>query len=133
MNRKTIPCAAFILFKDNKILVEKRKLDKHISPGKIAIPGGRILENELKEDAMIREAKEELDVSVKDYSYVGTLLHTYTDVDFQVEYFLVKSWDGKIKTLEASKLLWIAAKNYEKIDVSWDRLMIQTLRKNKLL
>jgi len=133
MNKKLIPCAAFILLKDNKILVEKRKLTKRVDPGKIGIPGGGILDNESKEDAMIREAKEELDILVKEHTYVGTLLHKHKEADFLVDYFLIKSWTGKIRTLEASKLSWIDIKDYRKINIWWDRLMIQALRKAKIL
>ena len=50
-----------ILTKDNKILLQKRKGSK-LWPGYYALPAGHIDSGENQYDALVREAKEELDI-----------------------------------------------------------------------
>lgn len=53
-----------LITKDNKILVQKRKNTK-LWPDYYALPAGHIDEYENQYDALIREAKEELNIIVK--------------------------------------------------------------------
>ena len=52
-----------IVDNDNKILLQKRKGSK-LWPGYYALPAGHIDEGENQYDALVREAKEELDIEI---------------------------------------------------------------------
>lgn len=56
---------AFFIEKNEKILLGKRSLKKKVGPGIWEIPSGRIEKGEQPEEAVIREAKEELGISLK--------------------------------------------------------------------
>jgi non-canonical purine NTP pyrophosphatase (RdgB/HAM1 family) len=111
------------------MLVEKRRLDKRTDPGKIAIPSGGIEENESPESALIRETKEELNITPTKYSYICTLSYQHTKVDFVINYFLIEKWIGKIKNKEADKIFWINSKKPKELDISVDKKAIEILNK----
>lgn len=71
------PCNAMILENEKAdILLVKRKFD----PGKGLwdLPGGFIDIQETAEESMIREAKEELGISIKNINYINSTADTYT-------------------------------------------------------
>ena len=39
---KTVETVSFILIKDNKVLVERRRLDRINDPGAVVVPGGHV-------------------------------------------------------------------------------------------
>jgi 8-oxo-dGTP diphosphatase len=77
MEIKTIPVVCAIIEQDGLVLCALRSEQMSL-PGKWEFPGGKLELNELAEDALIREIKEELNVSIEitesmpisDYSYV---------------------------------------------------------------
>ena len=106
-----------IMDNDNKILLQKRKGSK-LWPGYYALPAGHIDEGENQYDALVREAKEELDIEInpKDIinSYVvlrrnffeidGKKLEPYIDY-----YFEISKYKGIPKIVELNKweeLIW---------------------------
>jgi|FLOH01.1.fsa_nt_gi 8-oxo-dGTP diphosphatase len=121
----TVPCVGFILFKDNKILVERRKKEKKVYPFCITLPGGKIDENETSEQAIIREVKEEFDVTVKKFKYIGHKKEIINNILFPIDYFLVTEWTGEIKCLEADELFWIKPEEYKMIASSVDKEIIK--------
>jgi 8-oxo-dGTP diphosphatase len=129
MNKKIIPSVAFILLKDNKILVEKRKITKSSFPGKIAIPSGGIEKGETSEQALWRETKEEFDINVTDYSYIGKYFLEYKEVDFDTYYYVVTKWTGEIQNKEAEELVWLNKNNTTKLGIDTDVKALQQLQK----
>lgn len=121
---KPLDCIAFIIIKDNKVLAEKRKLTKKVVPGKIALPGGHIKKGESPENAVIHELKEEIGVNAKDITFVCTLLHKSEEFR-KLNYFIINSWEGEIKTYEAEALLWIPLQELDKLDLDVDRTAIK--------
>ena len=106
-----------IITKDNKILLQKRKGSK-LWPGYYALPAGHIDEGENQYDALIREAKEELDIEIdkKDISnsYV-VLRRNYFEIDgsklepYIDYYFEINNYKGIPKIVEDDKcdeLIW---------------------------
>jgi len=122
--KKTINCAAFILVKGNKFLVEKRTKNKSIAAGLIAISGGRAEENETIESAFKRELKEELAVVPKNHEFLCKIMPPKNG-DRIVHYFVVKDWIGELKPIEAEKIFWIKFSEYKKLDLDCDRKAIQ--------
>jgi mutator protein MutT len=91
----------------NKILLEKRRKDKETDPGLITIPGGHIEDGETQLQALMREVKEELDVTPTSYQYLCSLYHPTQELQL-IHYFIVTSWDGEIKPHEAEGIEWYA-------------------------
>ena len=111
-----------IISKDDKILLQKRKGSK-LWPGYYALPAGHIDEGENQYDALVREAKEELGITIdiKDIinSYV-VLRRNYFKIDGkQLEpyidyYFEINNYKGTPKIIEKDKcdeLLWASIDN----------------------
>ena len=127
--KPVIPSVAFILLKDNKILVEKRKITKSSFPGKIAVPSGGIEAGETSEQALWRETKEEFDINVTDYAYIGKYFLEYKEVDFDTYYYVVTKWTGEIQNKEAEELVWLNKNNTTKLGIDTDVKAIRQLQK----
>jgi 8-oxo-dGTP diphosphatase len=125
--KKTINSVGFILLKNNKVLLEKRSPNKRVDPNKVCIPSGGIKINESPEDALIRECKEEFGIQLTEYFFIDKLLYNHKKVDFLINYFVVTAWEGKIKRLEAEKLIWINRKDYKKLDLRVDRKALKKI------
>jgi 8-oxo-dGTP diphosphatase len=126
MSKKIIDCVAFILIKENKMLVEKRKLTKRIDPGKVCIPSGGVEKGETPEQAVKREVKEEFSIDIKKASFIGSLVYPCPEVDFLIKYFVIKEWEGEIENLEADKIFWIEISE-GKVDVWPDKVIVKAI------
>jgi len=87
--------------------VEKRRSNDDSDPGFIAIPGGHVEKDESLHEALTREMKEELGVTIGRITsvYVGLHRNTKGERD-RIHYFLVDSWNGRIVPHEAESLYW---------------------------
>lgn len=86
---KKIEVAAGVIFCGDQILCVQRPKNKlpYISE-KFEFPGGKIEEGETKEEALIRELIEELNIKVKIKSYFLTVVHQYPDFELTMHSFL---------------------------------------------
>jgi len=106
---------AFIILKNGKILVEKRKMDKKVDPGKIIIPGGHVEKGETPLEACKREMKEELEISCKKIDFVARLAYIHPVEKQNINYYLCRDIIGEIKTNEAEEVFWIDPKTEKNI------------------
>lgn len=113
-------CVSFILIRDEQVLLEKRADDKLSDPGLIAIPGGHIELGESQLDALVRELKEELDVVPESHHYLCSLYHPTEELQL-IHYYVISSWHGEIKSLEAAEVTWHAIQSAP-IDIEADRI-----------
>jgi 8-oxo-dGTP diphosphatase len=75
--------------------------------------GGKVEKGESREDALVRECKEELDVTVKPLDVFCTVDHIYPDITIRLILFNAEIVEGEPKMLEHNDLKWITA---EEID-----------------
>ncbi len=71
-------CAAAciaVIMEENKLLVTRRKQDPF--KGTLDLPGGFAEPGERIEQSLIREIKEELDLDIIDFRYLGSFTNTY--------------------------------------------------------
>lgn len=125
-----------ILINDDKILLQKRKGSK-LWPGYYALPAGHIDEGETQYDALIREAKEELDIEInpddiiKEYVVLrrnffkidGKILEPYIDY-----YFEIKKYKGIPKIIEEDKcdeLLWVDANDLPEPFINYEGMFLE--------
>ena len=106
-----------IVNNDNKILLQKRKGSK-LWPGYYALPAGHIDEGENQYDALVREAKEELDIEINPKDIINSyvvLRRNYFEIDgkklepYIDYYFEISKYKGIPKIVELNKceeLIW---------------------------
>ena len=115
---------AFILIKEGKFLVERRKLNKDVDPGKVTIPGGHIDEGETSKTTMLRELKEELNITAIKFNFLCSLLQKSEEFQ-KIDYFVINSWKGELQNNEAEEIKWILLNELDKLDLEVDRVAIR--------
>lgn len=130
---KTLRVAAAVIcdsFADrNRIFATAKGYGK--LKGQWEFPGGKIEVGETSKQALIREIKEELDVTVQ----VGELIHTveydYPDFHLTMDCFWCEVTEGTIKLVEAQEGRWLSKE--ELFSVPWlpaDIELIKIIEKN---
>ena len=71
--------------------------------------GGKVEEGESKRDALIRECKEELDVTVEVGDVFAEVTHRYPDIDIHLTLFNAAVTDGTLRLIEHNAVAWITA------------------------
>ena len=105
---KIIEVCAAIIINNNKILLTQRGYGEY--KDKWEFPGGKIEENETKEETIIREIKEELDATIKVEKFLTKVEYDYTSFYLKMNVFIV--------SLTSSHLLFKEHESYKWIDVS---------------
>ena len=105
---KIIEVCAAIIINNNKILLTQRGYGEY--KDKWEFPGGKIEENETKEETIIREIKEELDASIKVEKFLTKVEYNYPSFYLKMNVF--------ITSLTSSHLLFKEHESYKWIDVS---------------
>ena len=105
---KIIEVCAAIIINNNKILLTQRGYGEY--KDKWEFPGGKVEENETKEETIIREIKEELDASIKVEKFLTKVEYDYTSFYLKMNVF--------IASLTSSHLLFKEHESYKWIDVS---------------
>ena len=94
--------------KDDKFLMLFRNKKEHdINKGKWIGIGGHIEEGESKEQALVREIKEETGLDVLHYLYRGELLFVNNDFEEIMYLFLVDEVSGTLIDCDEGQLAWI--------------------------
>ncbi len=70
-------------------------------------PGGKIEALETVEQALTRELKEELDISVHAATPLITINHQYSDLAVQLRVLSVDCYKGEVKSCEGQPFLWV--------------------------
>ena len=76
---------------DSYLLIYRNKKKNDINEGKYLGIGGHIEENETKEEAVVREVKEETGLNLKSFTYFG-LVH-FLDNEYKEDMFIFHSLD----------------------------------------
>lgn len=85
--------------------------------GQWEFPGGKIEDGETRQQALIREIKEELDVTIKVGDLIDTIEYDYPSFHLSMDCFWCEIIEGELKLLEAEDAKWLA-KNML-YDVQW--------------
>lgn len=111
--RHTIPVTVqLMMMKENKILMTKRA-NTGYEDGKYCLPGGHVEKSEEIKQAMIREVKEEIGVTIKreDLQLYKVLNRKTEDGGAYIDFvFKTEKWEGQIQNKENDKcdeVVWI--------------------------
>jgi len=101
---------------NQEILIARRGKNK-LLPDLWEFPGGKLEQNESYKDALYRELKEEINISIKVDLIESLLVKTisYGDFDCKVEFFLCNEWEGEILALEQQQLIWQKIDDLERV------------------
>lgn len=107
--------AAIIKNNEGKILIAQRNLKKS-QGGLWEFPGGKIEHDETKEEAIIREIKEELNMDIKCDGYFDDKIYEYPDKIIRLIALNCTMLKDSYEILEHEQVKWIKIedfKNYE--------------------
>lgn len=112
---KTIHVVAAVIRQDDKILATARGYGEF--KGLWEFPGGKIEAGETPQRALIREIKEELDVTVSVGDLIDTIEYDYPIFHLSMDCFWCEITDGELKLLEAESARWLTKDTL--YDVQW--------------
>lgn len=102
-----INVVAGILINDkDEILIAKRKEDKSMG-GYWEFPGGKIEDEELPQESLIRELKEEMNIVIKVKEYFGENIYDYGDFKIRLIAYICEIIDGEISLTDHSEIKWV--------------------------
>lgn len=102
---KSIEVVAAVIVKDNKVFCCKRGPGRDLE-GYYEFPGGKIEVNETKEEALIREIKEELNIDISIDSYITTIEHDYPSFHLIMHVYRCIIINGDISLNEHTDSIW---------------------------
>ena len=129
-----VEVVAAVIVKDNTILATQRGYGEF--KGKWEFPGGKIKINESKEEALIREIKEELNADIKIDKYLTTVEYDYSDFHLTMHTYIC-SLNSNIELvyhndneLEVDNMVWLDNEDLGNLDwLEADKEIISAYKK----
>ncbi|MEK9998128.1 MAG: (deoxy)nucleoside triphosphate pyrophosphohydrolase [Cryomorphaceae bacterium] len=114
---KTIQVVAAVLFWEGKVLcVQRTEHEKEYVSLKWEFPGGKVEVGESREDALVREIREELSVDIEVSEFLMTVEHTYPDFHLTMHVFKCILDQGEITLNEHVALKWLSIDELDQLD-----------------
>ena len=101
-----VSVVAALIWRDGRFLICRRPPHK-MRGGLYEFVGGKVEPGETKEEALARECREELDVTVRADSVYMELTHSYPDMTVDLTLFNATLIKGEPKLLEHTDMRWI--------------------------
>ena len=105
--------AVGIIWNEKKILITKRR-ENGLLGGLWEFPGGKIKPNELSEECIIREIKEELNIQVDVQKKIHKIKHAYSHFSITMHAYNCQFIKGNPKLLGCADFKWISPKDIQK-------------------
>lgn len=115
MDKKHYEVVAAVIVKDNKIYCCQRG-NKGECAFKWEFPGGKIELGETKEEALVREIKEELNCEIKVEKYITTIDHEYNTFSITIHVYLCELIDREPTISEHIAYKWCDVSELESLD-----------------
>lgn len=106
---KTIEVVAAIIVRDNLIFTTKRGYGDFINYWEF--PGGKIEVGETKEEALLREIREELEVDISIDEFLCTVDYDYPNFHLKLHCYICSLVNGEIKLVEHKDARWLKIKD----------------------
>ena len=101
-----VEVVAALIWDGNRFLICQRP--EHKARGLLwEYVGGKVEPGETKQEALIRECKEELDVTITVGDVFLDVVHEYPDITVHLTLFHARIASGEIKLLEHNAVAWI--------------------------
>ena len=114
---KSIKVVAAIIFREEKVLsVQRAENDKEYVSLKWEFPGGKVEVGESREEALVREIREELSVDIEVSEFLMTVEHAYPDFHLTMHVFKCVLDQGEITLNEHFALKWLSIDGLDQLD-----------------
>ncbi|HXN80408.1 MAG TPA: 8-oxo-dGTP diphosphatase MutT [Steroidobacteraceae bacterium] len=125
--RVTLVVAAALYDRAGRVLIAQRPAGKHMA-GRWEFPGGKVTAGESEREALLRELREELGISVTAARPLMRLTHSYEDRDVELSLWIVERFAGEPEALDGQRLKWVAPARLARQDMlEADRPFIEAL------
>ena len=105
-----IDVAAGLIFRSGRLLITQRPAGTHLG-GLWEFPGGKLEPGESWEQALIRELREELDVSVSVGRLFSEVTHAYPEKIVRLRFFVGSLRSGEPRPVGCAALAWVTAES----------------------
>ena len=102
-----VEVVAALIWDNDRFLICQRPANK-ARPLLWEYVGGKVELGETKEEAMVRECKEELDITISVGSVFFDVIHEYPDITIHLTLFNAIIADGELRLLEHNDFRWIS-------------------------
>ncbi|WP_300162773.1 (deoxy)nucleoside triphosphate pyrophosphohydrolase [Solidesulfovibrio sp.] len=103
---KIVTVVAAVIWQDGKYLGVKRPEGKPMA-GQYEFPGGKVEPNESVRAALVRELREELDITPTAIAFFQEKEHAYDHISVRLHFFHIQAFEGEIHPLEGQELEWL--------------------------
>ena len=111
---KTIKVVAAIILNGNKVFATQRGYGQFKDGWEF--PGGKVEANETREQAIIREIKEELDTTVEVREFFDTIEYDYETFHLSMDCFICTIKEGTLVLKEHESAKWLSADSLDSVD-----------------
>jgi 8-oxo-dGTP diphosphatase len=115
LKRRHMIVVAAVIERGDELLVSFRH-PKGPRPSKWEFPGGKVEPGETEPDALIREMKEELGVTVEVGESIKRLVHPYPDTDVEISFYRARIVEGTPQPLEMEEIRWVRRADLGQLD-----------------
>lgn len=102
----TVRVVCGIIFKEDKILLCRRKAEKFLG-GYWEFPGGKVETNESESDALIRELKEELSIQIEIKKHFKTIIHQYEQIQIELIAYTCQFIQADFILMDHDSIQWV--------------------------
>lgn len=114
---RTIEVVAAVIVRDGMILcVQRPEHTKEYVSLKWEFPGGKVEVGESREEALVREIREELAVDIEVSEFLMTVEHTYPDFHLTMHVFKCALQSGEIVLNEHVDAKWLTVEELGSLD-----------------
>ena len=114
---KTIEVVAAIITQDGKVLcVQRGEHAKDYISLKWEFPGGKVELGENREEALVREIKEELATEIHELQFLMTVEHSYPDFHLTMHAYSCTLKTGEITLQEHVDMKWLTPEELNQLD-----------------
>lgn len=114
---KTIEVVAAVIVRDRKILcVQRAEHARECVSLKWEFPGGKVEVGESREEALVREIREELSVDIEVSEFLMTVEHAYPDFHLTMHVFKCALQSGEIVLNEHVDMKWLSVEELDQLD-----------------
>ena len=110
---KKFDVVAAVILKNNKFFIAQRNRNKHMGLC-WEFPGGKVEKNENFEQALKREIKEELNISILINKKIGVENYQDNKINVKLHYYLCSHIDGEFILNEHEDSAWVTKNEFNK-------------------
>lgn len=115
MTKPVLEVVAGIVWRGGEYLAVQRPEGARMA-GWWEFPGGKVEPGESREHALVREFREELDVTPLEFEYWRDLVHEYDEFVVRLHFFHIRRYSGQLKGMEKQSMAWVDPKGPVSLD-----------------